>query len=188
MGRTQEAISEARLAQGLEPVSAALNTQLARVLYFARRYDDAIDECQKTLELDHDFGGAHFFLGRCYSQKGMYEQALTELGRAKDLWRDSAEVLSVLGYTRGMSGSPPEAQKILQELERQSTKRYISPYHIAMVYAGLGQQDKALDLLEKAYLDREGRMTVLKFAPEFDSLHSSPRFADLVRRVGLTPP
>jgi len=101
--------------------------------------------------------------------------------------RGSAEVLSLIGYTYAVSGRLTEARKILEELLASSRERYISPYHVAMVYAGLGEQDKTFDWLEKAYEDREGRMTILKSVPEFDSLHSDPRYADMVRRVGLTP-
>jgi hypothetical protein len=85
------------------------------------------------------------------------------------------------------AGRQAEAQKVLQELQGQSKPRYVSPYHIAMVYAGLGEQDEAFQWLEKAYEDREARMTILKFAPEFGSLRKDPRFANLVKRVGLAP-
>jgi DNA-binding winged helix-turn-helix (wHTH) protein/TolB-like protein/tetratricopeptide (TPR) repeat protein len=194
MGRLQEAASEIRQAQRLAPLSLSINVQLARTLYFARQYDEAIEQCRKTLELEPDFGGARFFLGRLYKQKGMYREALAELekarellrdNRASDLLRDNAEVLSIIGYTYAASGHRAEALKILQELQEQATQRYVSPYHMAMVYTGLGERDKAFSWLGKAFDDREGRMTILKVVPEFDSLRSDPRFADLLRRIGL---
>ena len=83
-----------------------------------------------------------------------------------------------------MSGRPVEARKILQEM--LTNERYVSPYHLAMVHAGFGEQDKAFEGLEKALEDREGRMSVLKFAPEFDGLHSDRRFEEIVRRVAKT--
>jgi tetratricopeptide (TPR) repeat protein len=187
MGRYQEAISEINRAQVLAPLSLPFNVQAARILYFAREYDEAIEQCRKTLEMDPNFGGAHQFLGRSYKQERMYEEALTELQKARDLLAGNAEVLSLIGYTYAVAGRVVEAQKVLQELQDLSRQRYVSPYHVAMVYAGLGEQDKTFEWLEKAYAEREGRMTILKSAPEFDSLRSDPRYADLVRRIGLTP-
>ncbi|HEU4391482.1 MAG TPA: tetratricopeptide repeat protein [Blastocatellia bacterium] len=187
MGRHQEAISEIKRARELEPISVSVNVLVARALYFAREYDEAIEQCQKNLEMDPNFGESHLFLGRSYKEKRMYEEALAELQKARDLLRGSAEVLSLIGHTYAVSGRHVEAQKVLQELQGQSKQRYVSPYHIAMVYAGLGEQDEAFQWLEKAYEDRESRMTILKFVPEFDSLRKDSRFADLVKRVGLAP-
>jgi DNA-binding winged helix-turn-helix (wHTH) protein/TolB-like protein/Flp pilus assembly protein TadD len=185
MGRQQEAVSEIKQAQRLAPLSLNINVQVARILYFAREYDEAIEQCRKTLELEPDYGGARFFLGRVYKQKGMYREALAEFEKARDLLRDNAEVISLIGYTYAVSGRHAEAQKVLQDLQARSNQNYISPYHVAMVYAGLGERDKAFNWLGKAYADREGRLTILKVVPEFDSLRSDPRFADLIRRIGL---
>ena len=187
MGRYQEAISEVKRAQGLAPVSLPINVQVARVFYFAREYDEAIEQCRKVLEMDPNYGGARQFLGRSYKQKRMYEEALTELQKARGFLAGNAEVLSLIGYTYAVSGRRIEAQTTLGELQGLSKQRYVSPYHMAMVYAGLGERDAAFLWLEKAYADREGRMTILKCAPEFDSLHADPRFPDLLRRIGLAP-
>ena len=187
MGRQQEAFSEIQQARALDPISLPVNTQVARILYFSRKYDEAIEQCRKTLEIDPNRGGAHLFMGRSYKEKRMYQDALTELEKARDLLKGSAEVLSLIGYTYAVSGRRLEAQNVLAELHRLSKQRYVSPYHIAMVYAGLGERDTTFIWLEKAYGDREGRLTILKFAPEFDRLRSDPRYEDLLRRVGLTP-
>jgi len=187
MGRQQEAFSEIQQARALDPISLPVNTQVARILYFSRKYDEAIEQCRKTLEIDPNRGGAHLFMGRSYKEKRMYQDALTELEKARDLLKGSAEVLSLIGYTYAVSGRRLEAQNVLAELHRLSKQRYVSPYHMAMVYAGLGERDTTFIWLEKAYGDREGRLTILKFAPEFDRLRSDPRYEDLLRRVGLTP-
>jgi DNA-binding winged helix-turn-helix (wHTH) protein/TolB-like protein/tetratricopeptide (TPR) repeat protein len=185
MGRPEEALSEIRQAHRIAPLSLNINVQLARILYFARQYDEAIEQCRKTLELEPDYGGARFFLGRVYTQKAMYREALAELEKARDLFKGNAEVASVIGYTYAVSGRRLEAQKVLQELQQQSLQKYVSPYHLAMIHAGLGERDQAFSWLDKAFHDREGRMTILKAAPEFDGLHSDPRFTDLLRRIGL---
>jgi tetratricopeptide (TPR) repeat protein len=187
MARYQEAISEISRARELVPLSLPTNVQRARILFFAKKYDETIDQCRQALDMDANFGGAHQFLGRAYKQKGMYEEALSELQKARGLFANRCEVLSLIGYTYAVSGRRVEAEKVLGELQRISKERYVSPYHVAMVYAGLGERDTALLWLEKAFADREGRLTILKCAPEFDSLHSDARYADLVRRVGLTP-
>jgi tetratricopeptide (TPR) repeat protein len=186
-GRHEQAISEAKRVQALDPLSLFGNVQMARIFYFAGRYDEAVAECLKALEMDSNYGVARLFLGKAYRQKGMYKEALAELEKAKDLLEDDSEVLSQIGYTYAVWGRRVEAQKVLEELQESSKQSYVSPYHIAMVYAGLGQRDKTFEWLEMAYERREARMNILKFAPEFDGLHSDPRYADLVRRVGLQP-
>jgi DNA-binding winged helix-turn-helix (wHTH) protein/TolB-like protein/Flp pilus assembly protein TadD len=185
MGRHQEAISEINRAQRLDPLSLTTNVQAARILFFAGQYEASLERCRKALAMDPDFGGAYIFLGRIHTQKGLYREALAELERARILLRDSAEVLSLIGYTYAVSGRPAEAQLMLEELHRQSSRRYVSPYHMAMIYAGLGARDETFQWLEKAYDDREGRLTILRFAPEFAALRSDPRFTRLMRRMNL---
>ena len=184
-GRHEQAISEAKRAQALDPLSLFGNVHLSRIFYFAGRYDEAAGECLKALEMDSNYGVARLFLGKAYKQKGMYKEALAELEKAKDLLGNDSEALSQIGYTYAVWGRRVEAQMVLEELQESSKQSYVSPYHIAMVYAGLGQRDKTFEWLEMAYERREARMNILKYAPEFGGLHSDPRFADLVRRVGL---
>jgi len=185
MGRNEEAVSEMKQVQRLAPLSLQLNVQMARILYFARDYDQGIEQCQKTLELDSNVGGAHQFLGRFYNQKRLHNEALTELQRVRDLRGEGPELMSLIGYTYAVSGRRMEAERVLKQLAEMSNEGYVSPYHRAMVYAGLGDRDKAFEFLEKAYEDREGRMTILKAVPEFDGLRSDSRYADLIRRIGL---
>jgi adenylate cyclase len=185
MGRHQEAVSEIKRARRLAPLSLNINVQVARMLFFAREYDEAIEQCRKTLEMDPDYGGAHLFLGKIYKQKGLYREALAELERARELLGDNAEILSMIGYTHAAAGRRTEAEQVLQELDGLSRQRYISPYHAAVIYAGLGEKDKAFGRLEQAYQEREGRMTLLKSAPEFDGLRSDPRLTTLLQRMNL---
>jgi DNA-binding winged helix-turn-helix (wHTH) protein/TolB-like protein/tetratricopeptide (TPR) repeat protein len=185
MGRSREAVAEIERVQRLAPLSLSTNAQAARIYFFAREYDKAIEQCQKTLDMDPDYGGARLFLGRTYTQKGLYREALIELERSRELFGGSAEVSAVIGYTYAAAGRRPEARRVLRELVELSKRRYISPYHMAMIHAGLGEKDEALDLLEQAYEDREGRMTILRVAPEFDGLRSDSRLATLLQRMRL---
>ena len=185
MGRYQEAVAESTRAQHLAPLSLTANAQAARILFYAGQYDAAIEQCRKALEMDPDFGGAHLFLGRTYTQKGLYREAFSELERARILLRNSAEILSLIGYADAVSGRTAEARQVLEELQRSSRQRYVSPYHIALIHAGLGERDEAFQWLDKAYDDREGRMTLLKSAPEVAALRSDPRFTKLLQRMKL---
>ncbi len=185
MGRHREAISAIERAQGLDPLSLQVNVQAARIFYFSGHSDSAIVQCRKTLDLDPDFGPAHLFLGRIYVQKGAHAQALDELTRARKLVPDSAEVLSLIGYAHAAAGRPEEAREVLEELRQLARGGYVSPYHMAMVHAGLGERDAALSELEKAYDDREGRMTIVRFAPEFAALDEDVRFVRLLERMKL---
>jgi tetratricopeptide (TPR) repeat protein len=162
-----------------------MTVQVTRVLFFSRQYEAAINASRKALELDPNFGGAHLFLGRIYAHQRLDREAIAELQTARALLDDSAEVLAVLGYAHAAAGREADARKIVGEMDALSKRRYVSPYHLAMVAAGLGERDRALDLLEKAYEDREGRMTILRVAPEFDVLHADPRFARLIEKMRL---
>jgi DNA-binding winged helix-turn-helix (wHTH) protein/TolB-like protein/Tfp pilus assembly protein PilF len=182
-GRHAEAIAAIRRAQRLAPVSLTIDVQAARVFYFAGRYDAAMDECRKAVELDPNFGGTYLFIGRVEAQRRHDREAIDALARARSLLHDSAEAVSLLGYTYARSGNATEARKILEDLRTLSRRRYVSPYHLAIIEAGLGNRDDAFRSLERAYDDREGRLTILRFAPEFASLRSDARFDALLHRL-----
>jgi DNA-binding winged helix-turn-helix (wHTH) protein/TolB-like protein/Flp pilus assembly protein TadD len=185
VGRQDEAISQMRRAEELDPLSLIINSNTEWVLYLARRYDDAIAHCQKTLEIDPSFFATHKYLGLLYMQKRMYEQAIAEYQKARDLSVDDPHILALIGHCYALAGKLDRARAVLKELKELATRKYVQPYSIAMVYAGVGEKDQALAWLEKAYEDRSSYMVYLKVEPIFDSLHSDPRFVDLMRRVGL---
>ncbi len=187
MERPTESITEIKRAQGLDPLSLIINSVAGRIFYYARQYDQVIEECRKVLELDPNFWVAHLFLGKAYAQKGMYDQAIAEFQKARDFSGGSTEAISMIGYVYAVSGKRGEAQRVLDELKALSKQRYVASHRIAMVYGGLGQKDQAFEWLEKAYARRDVLVPFLKVVPEFDSLRSDPRFADLLRRVGLPP-
>jgi DNA-binding winged helix-turn-helix (wHTH) protein/TolB-like protein/Tfp pilus assembly protein PilF len=184
LGRHQEAIAEIKRALELDPLSLPVNTVTARVLYLARQYDEAIEQSRKTIEMDPRFAAAYQNLGRSYEQKGMYAEAVAtfqELNKAVP-----GHGLAFLARADALAGKTDEAQKILAQLKEPSARRYVSPYHVAMIYAGLGDKERTLAWLERAYQQRVHNMVFLKVEPELDGLRSDPRFADLMRRVGLT--
>ncbi|MGH9804964.1 MAG: winged helix-turn-helix domain-containing protein, partial [Candidatus Acidiferrales bacterium] len=184
-GRTEEAITEIKRAQELDPLSLIINTNVGIILYFAREYDEAIRQLRSTLEMDPNFVSAHWGLAWPYGQKGMYEEAIAELTVAIRLAGDSPIFSAMLGHIYALAGKRAEAQKAIDRLSELSAQRYVSPFEIALVYIGLGENEGAFEWLEKAYHERSFWLVLLEVEPKFDPLRSDLRFQDLVRRLGL---
>ena len=187
VGRPAEAIEEAQRTQKLEPLSAIINADLAWNYYLARQPDQAIEQLRRTLELDPNFFPAYRYLGLAYEEKGMYAEAIAELHKAVKLSDGSPQMKATLAHAYAMAGRTAEARKILAELQEAARGRYVSPYDIATIHAALGERDQAFAFLDQAYEERSGWMSYLKVNPIFDGLHSDPRFAELLRRIGLAP-
>ena len=187
MGRRNEAIAEAKRAQELDPLSPILSFELGMASYYNRDYDQAIAYLQKTLELDPDFPPAHGQLPAAFEQKGMYDKAIAGFQKGITLRGGSEWYFSFsgLGHVYAVSGKTSEAQVMLNELKQLSEREYVPADGIALIYAGLGEKDQAFAWLEKAYGERSFNLAWLKVEPRWDGLRSDPRFADLVRRVGL---
>lgn len=183
MGRNEEAISEVRRARELDPLSALANFRVGGVLLNARRHDEAIEQLKKTLELDPNFTLTHLWLAYAYAAKGQYAQAIAEYKEAVKLGEDATSTQIYLGYSLAMSGKRNEALGILKEM--QTTTKYVSPAELAILHAGLGDKEQAFAALERAYAAHDFQLQYLKNEASYDSLRSDPRFADLVRRVGL---
>ena len=185
MARPEEAIAAAKRARELDPLSLRANVNVAAQLYTARRYDEAIGQLERALDLDSGFWVAHWRLGDCFAQKQMFKEAFAELHKAINLSDSNPAAMVSLGYTYAISGQRAEALRIINELERMAEQRYVSPANIAAIYAGLGDTDRALARLERAYQARSRSMVWLKVWPQYDSLRHDRRFTDLLRRIGL---
>jgi tetratricopeptide (TPR) repeat protein len=155
--------------------------------YFARQFDQAIEQAHKTLELDPNFAISYELLGEVYVSRGMYREGLSELEKYSALSRGRAMSLALLGYAHARLGERSQALRMLEQLEATSKERYTPASSFAVVYAGLGEKDQAFAWLEKAYGERTSRLGYLKVEPLWDPLRPDPRFADLVRRIGLPP-
>ncbi len=184
LGRHTEALTEAKRAQAQDPLSLIITSLLGRYYYHARQYDQAIEQCRKALEIDPNFWVAHLFLGKAYERKALYEEAIAEFQKAGSV---TIEASTDIGYVYAVSGHRHEALKVLDKLTQLSKRRYVPSYHIARIYAGLGEKDEAFAWLEKAYAQRDGWLNWLRVDPTLDSLRSDPRFTSLLRRVGLPP-
>jgi serine/threonine protein kinase/tetratricopeptide (TPR) repeat protein len=185
VGRNEEALVEINHAQELDPLSVTLRGVKAFRLFTARRYDEAVEVAKSALALDPASLQARETLGRAYLQKGMVGPAITELERAVDLSRRDPGTVRLLGFAYGVAGQKEKAQILLRELEQRFDRSYVAPAFIALVFLGLGDRDHAFEWLEKGYELRDSGIVRLVAAREFDPLRSDPRFADLMRRVGL---
>src|SRR6266516_2906606 len=185
MGRIHESLVESLRALELDPLSLPLNAHLGWHYLYARQYDQAIEQCRKTIELDPNFPQGHDFLGAAYEQKAMYAEAISEFQKAITLSGNSLHIKAELGHLYAVAGKDEEAMKIMDELKGLSKETYVSPYDVAMIYVGLAQRDQGFDWFQRAYEERSDWLRYLKVDPRLDPVRSDPRFADLVRRVGL---
>jgi DNA-binding winged helix-turn-helix (wHTH) protein/tetratricopeptide (TPR) repeat protein len=180
MGRIEESLAECNLALELEPLDLEINQHLGSHHLFARQFDKAIEQLQKTLEMGPDFYRARVLLGIAYGQKGDFSRAINEFLQASLL--EKSPVLSgFLGYAYAMTGDK-KALQTLNDLLEKSKHSYVPPYSIALIYTGLGKRTEALEWLEKACIEQGHWRGWLHLTPELDSLRSDPRFTELVRR------
>jgi TolB-like protein/Tfp pilus assembly protein PilF len=184
LGRVDEAIKEARRALQLDPLSIGINKDLALIFFYARQPDLAIEQYEKTIELDPTFALAHQGLGRAYLQKGMHEEAIQHIRRAQ-LLSDTVATSSALAHAYAVTGNADEARTILERLLERSTRTYVPPTSIAVVYVGLGENDQAFKWLDKAHAVRDEGLLMVKIHPLFEGLHPDPRFQELLRRMNL---
>lgn len=182
-GRLDEGIKSAQRGLEVAPLSLVLSEDLASAYYLSRRYDEALKQVQKSLEMDPSHFGEFVYLGQIYEMKGMHEEAIKELLKAPAIGGRTSGVLSLLGYAYAAAGKQAEAKKILAELNEMSKHAYVSPYDLAILYVGLGDKNRAIEELNRAYDDRAGWLIYLNVEPMFDPLRSDPRFADLVSRM-----
>jgi TolB-like protein/Tfp pilus assembly protein PilF len=185
LGRLDEAFARIKKAQDLDPLSLPINTNLGWLLYLAHRYDESIQQYLKTIELDEGFGLAHRRLAQTYERKQMYSEATAEFQKAIRLSGEDVEWLSAQGHFYAILGETDKVNEVLKRLDELAKCRYVPAYLVARVYLGLGDIDRAFELLDRACDERYGYLAYLKVEPLFDSLRSDPRFVALVQRVGM---
>lgn len=186
-GQTAAAIRECQLAQQLDPLSSFATVSLGWAYYFARRYDEALAQGQKVLELDANFGFAYAHSGLCHLQLGDFAQAVVCMRKAVNLVGGSPHFLSYLGHALGKAGQPREARQMLAQLERLTKKQFVSAYFTAIVYLGLGNRHETLTWLERALEERSGFLPFAEIEPMLDELRAEPRFVRLIERIKAVP-
>jgi adenylate cyclase len=182
MGRYEEAYTELKRALRLDP-QPILGQIMGFVLYFARRFEEAIQQFESVLEMDSSLAQPHWGLCAVYAQKSLYERAIAAGQKAVELSEGGTLFVAILGEAYAIAGRRDEAQKILDQLQDSSKQRYVSPYLVGRIYADLGEKEEAFHWLETAYQERAAQMVCLKTDPRFDNLRPDPRFQDLLSRM-----
>ncbi len=185
VGRLGEAIAEIQKAIEIDPLSLVIKSTLGDELYFRGEYDRAIGEYRSTLELDKDFGEAHVWLAKCYRQKGMLGEAVSEFEMAAALEGNSARILGDLGYAYALTGNKAKAREILGKILDRSRQGLSVNYQAALIYYGLGDKEKTFAALEQAYQQDEVYIRYLKVEPAWQSLRSDDRFRVLLKKMNL---
>jgi serine/threonine protein kinase len=190
--RFNESIAEAQRAQELDPLSPEIVAQLGTVYLFMRRYDDSIAQYQKALELNPNLPVVRTLRSWAYAMKHMYPLALAEYDKIPDqdkaVGAENQVVATGLGWVYAVSGRRADALKIAQQFRDLSSHAYVDFYQVAGIYAGLGDKDEAFRLLEKGYAQHSAIMPWLAADIFWYGMRSDPRYADLLRRLGLPQP
>ena len=181
--RYDEAIEAQRRAHELDPVAHRMD--IATTFLRAGRYEEALSAITECLAIDPNLALAHTTAGWAHLLNGMPEQGIASLQRAVAISPDSTLYLAQLGQAFARTGRTDQAREVLRQLEGLSKQRYVSPYHMAYVYTGLGEHDRAMDWLERAYEERSGGIFGVKGSFLFAPLRGHPRFKALLKKMNL---
>jgi TolB-like protein/tetratricopeptide (TPR) repeat protein len=186
-GRHNQAVQEARAAETLDPLTADARAAVAMMLFFDRQYDASIDQMQRALALSPDLAQEHNGLGRAYAAKGAFADAIRELEHAVRLSGGAPAYVMELARIHAVAGDPARARRIVAELENTAkvSNVEIPPVMHAWVSAALGERDRALQLLDQGSLTAGPSMLWINVDPRFEPLRDDPRFAAIVRRLGI---
>jgi len=184
-GRHEEATAEIRKGLELEPLSPAVNHHAAMLFLASRRLDRAIECCRTALEFDPNFALAHVWRGMAYEGLGRFDEAIADLEKADQMFGESFPgSRAALAHALAAAGRRGEAERILEGLLRRAEDRYVDPFWLAYIHAGLGQADPAFHCLDRT-LDDQGVTVIMLRYPGLDPLRQDPRFKKLLARLGL---
>jgi TolB-like protein/DNA-binding winged helix-turn-helix (wHTH) protein/Tfp pilus assembly protein PilF len=185
MGRFDEARVEIRRARELDPLSVATNTDVGFVDYYSGRYADALKQLRAAVEMSPTFPLAHLWLGRTYQAQHDYDAAIGEYASAGSVLVDWPVTMAAIGHAYGISGRRDAAERVLHDLHDLSSRKYVTPYGVALVYAGLRDNESAFEWLDRAVADRSHWLVWLKLDPRFAPLWGDRRFDAVIHRIGL---
>src|SRR5262245_29754678 len=190
MGRLEETLATKQRACQLEPLSPLMNCDVGRAYYWLRRYDEAIAQLKKTLEMEPNFPPALRCLADAYEQSGRFPEAISVWQRTL-AQAGEAELAATLGQDYASAGYHQAlkvvTEKLLSKLYARAGQKYVLPMRFMELYLRLGDKDQVFAWLEKAYEERDESLLRLKIEPRYESLRSDPRYASLLRRIGLEP-
>lgn len=182
-GHPDLAFGEVQIAHRLDPLSLAINTDIGFHHYYNGRYDEAVSQLQSVLAMKSDFLPAHLWLARALLELHRFDAALSETAIAESMAREWSVLVTARGFTYAAAGRPREAQSVLLEMDTLSKRRFVTPYGVALVHAGLGHKDEAFGWLDKAFEERSHWLVWLRLDPRWKNLRDDPRFSMLVERL-----
>ncbi len=187
MGRSEEAVAEARRAWELDPLGLIINANLAQPHYFARRFEKVIDEAQRVVGLEPDFPIGHQWLGLAYAATARLTEAIVEHESFAQLFGRTPRIVALLGNAHARAGDREAARRALAELRELEPRRPVSPVHFALIHAGLGELGEACALLDQGFAQGSDSLAYLAVEPLFDPLRGDPRFERLLERMQFPP-
>jgi DNA-binding winged helix-turn-helix (wHTH) protein len=185
LNKSEEALREFQRAEELDPLSPLVNVGVSWGLYVARDFQAASEQAWKVLAMEPKFGAAQHTLGLAYAQMGLPEEAIVELSNARICAGDQPAIIASLAYAYAAAERTGEAAATLRELEDLAGRRHVSPCWFALVHAGLGHTERAMEWLDQAYREKDAWLTWLKVEPRFDALRPLPAFQALLGKIGL---
>ena len=185
LGRHAEALAIMGNARRLDPLSPALYAVSGQLSFQAKQYEQAEDQARHALALHSEFWLGHLILGKVYERTHRAAAALTEFDAAFQLSEGNTEALSLKGYTLAAMGRRREAEQVLRTLLQSAQARFVPPYNVALLHAGLGDAEAAFEWLEKARLVRDVHIAFLTVEPKWDPLRGQPQYQTLLQRCGL---
>lgn len=184
MHRVDEGVRELQRAEELDPLSSIIKLNFGLMLYFARRYDEAIEKLKEARELEERTELVYYIMGLAYLEKSMFDEAIAEFKKGLAIG-EFVDLLGGLGLAYGVSGRRREALDSIERLQKLADRAFGASTNAAMIHIGLGEKEKALDLLEKAVADREEWFILTSPSPFYEPIRSSPRFVKLMEQIGL---
>lgn len=185
IGRLDEAVEEAEVAHVLDPLSPAVGMGLVQAYLFSGRYDAGIEECRRHLEIDPNYPVAHDLLIHLYVQKGMFEDASREAEALAKVSDRKEESLAHFAYTDAALGKTDEAKNLMRGLAANPNIEYSNPTILITVWSMIGDNDRAYELLERAFEDGKVAFPSLRFSPDLNAFRTDPRYSQFLRRAKL---
>lgn len=186
--RFDEAFQKLRHAQALDPLSIPITANACELLYRAGRYEEAVAQAEKALEMDPTFAKALYWRTMAWLAAGNFQSAIEFCKKTMERQPEARALATlILAVALGRSGQTDAARQLLAGIQAQAAKTYVPPFYLALITANLGDKDAAFGWLEKAYQERSGWMPWLKLEPLLDGVRTDARFNDLLRKIGLQP-
>lgn len=186
LGRTEDALAEVYKAQELDPISLQIGVEVAWNLYMAREYEKAVQQAMRTIDMEPEFAATGHVLGLALEQLGKYDEAVGHFKKTAERSEAHQSAMASLAHAYARWGRTKDAEAILDELTVESNKRYVAPYLFSVIHAGLGENEKAVAWLEKAFETHDVWMIWVNRDPRFDLLRTEPRFRGLLRRMNFS--